>query len=293
MVEAPVGGRSIARLRADIDPAGLGFELMSYADDAQHSYRLFTQAREQGRLASDAKFLFAMPTPISPMAFVAEESRDATLPAYEAEQHRHVERVLASIPHDDLCIQWDMVQEVMAFEGRATSYTSKDAVTTTLTRLASWIPDDVEMGLHLCEGDRNLTVIPGVRGPAPRGPGRTLEGPDDATHVVECANALCSAIQRRVDFIHLPSWVNWTVPESFAPLSRLSLDEATQLYLGIVHPQDGTAGGRMRRAYAAQFLRRPFGISKPCGMVRYGDQAKFQSCATALKTLPTETKLAG
>ena len=66
-------------------------------------------------------------------------------------------KICATIPHDDLAIQWDVCQEVLAWEGyfpnRPASY--KEDITGMLARLGNAVPEPVELGYHLCNGTPN------------------------------------------------------------------------------------------------------------------------------------------
>jgi hypothetical protein len=53
----------------------------------------------------------------------------------------------------------------------------------------------------------------------------------------------------------------------FKPFGDLRIDPATELYLGVVHAQDGV-DGLERRIAAARSHIRDFGIATECGMAR-------------------------
>ena len=42
----------------------------------------------------------------------------------------------------------------------------------------------------------------------------------------------------------------------------------TELYLGVVHAEDGVAGAQRRIAAAQRYAGRPFGIASECGIAR-------------------------
>jgi hypothetical protein len=53
----------------------------------------------------------------------------------------------------------------------------------------------------------------------------------------------------------------------FAPLAELALPEGTELYLGLVHREDGAEGAR-RRIAAAEKVVPVFGVATECGIGR-------------------------
>jgi hypothetical protein len=58
----------------------------------------------------------------------------------------------------------------------------------------------------------------------------------------------------------------------FEPLSRLALAPETELYLGLIHPEDGAAGARERIAAARRHVQ-GFGAATECGWGREGAAA--------------------
>jgi hypothetical protein len=60
----------------------------------------------------------------------------------------------------------------------------------------------------------------------------------------------------------------WTKRAHWQPLAGLALEPTTQVYLGLLHAEDGAAGARERAAVAAEFLPE-FGLSTECGLGRH------------------------
>ena len=113
------------------------------------------------------------------------------------------------------------------------------------------IPDDVELGIHLCYGDFGATHF--------------IE-PIDAAKMVEAANALTRAIRHPLAYVHMPVPINRVDETFFRPLLGLALAPETELYLGVV-ARDGVEGTR-RRIEAAKHFAPNFGIATECGMAR-------------------------
>src|SRR5207248_6564881 len=153
-----------------------------------------------------------------------------------------------------LAIQWDVAVEFGILE-RAAPDTLDEAmkwVTEGLVRLASRVPEDVELGYHLCYGDAGH---------------KHFVEPADASKLVGVANAISAGARREINWIHMPVPRNRTDDAYFAPLRSLQLGPETELYLGLVHFTDGVEGTR-RRIAAAQRVVADFGVATECGLGR-------------------------
>jgi len=114
------------------------------------------------------------------------------------------------------------------------------------------VPRDVELGVHLCYGSYG---------------GRHWKEPESTANMVEVHNRLRAALDRPVDYLHMPVPVERSDEAYFAPLVGLKLDPRTKLFLGLVHDSDGVAGTRKRIATAARYAGN-FGIATECGFGR-------------------------
>ena len=65
----------------------------------------------------------------------------------------------------------------------------------------------------------------------------------------------------------MPVPINRDDDAFYAPLEGLKLPPGTELYLGLVHTQDGVEGTHRRIATAEKFVRE-FGIASECGVSR-------------------------
>lgn len=66
--------------------------------------------------------------------------------------------ICAAIPHHDLCIQWDVCHEMLIWDGQPLDMfpkvgTSHDEILRRMQRICASVPEDVELGVHLCYGD--------------------------------------------------------------------------------------------------------------------------------------------
>ncbi|MBH61336.1 MAG: hypothetical protein CL569_02570 [Alphaproteobacteria bacterium] len=81
------------------------------------------------------------------------------------------------------------------------------------------------------------------------------------------ANVIAAAVNRPIQWIHMPVPRDRPDDEYFQPLNKLKIEQATKLFLGLVHHTDGVEGTRSRVETAEKFIS-DFGISTECGMGR-------------------------
>jgi hypothetical protein len=114
------------------------------------------------------------------------------------------------------------------------------------------VPAGVELGYHLCYGDRGH---------------KHFKEPTDTANLVEVANGISTRVKRSIEWIHMPVPRNRSDDAYFAPLKTLKLKPGTELVLGLVHHTDGVDGTR-RRMQAARKVVKEFGIATECGLGR-------------------------
>jgi hypothetical protein len=243
------------KLRSPLSSNEITFERLGYADAAKASYAVFSQLKQAGLIPAGTCFQVSLPTPLAPVfAFITHSDQAAVGPAYEVAMLAELDQIAAAIPHHELAIQWDVAVEFGILESAtpAAFEDVKKIVVERLIRLADLVPEDVELGYHLCYGDA--------------GHKHFIE-PADASKLVEVANAISAGLRRKINWIHMPVPRNRTDDAYFAPLRRLTLHPETELYLGLVHFTDGVEGTR-RRIAAAQKVVTDFGVATECGMGR-------------------------
>ncbi len=236
----------------------LDFRPLGFADEAIASYRRFAERKAAGGFRADARFQVCLPTPYAPVySFVAYDSQEAVYPVYERAMLDELADIAAAIPANDLAIQWDVATEMSLFERVfPTPLADPDTVLIErLARLGDAVPEGVELGYHLCYGSMN---------------DRHWKEPEDLGKLVWTANAIARSVRRRIDWIHVPVPVERDDDAYFAPLDDLALAPETELYLGLVHHEDGVEGAR-RRIAAALPHRARFGIAAECGFGRMAD----------------------
>jgi hypothetical protein len=240
------------RLKPDVDEKRVAFDT-GYDRVAVSSYGTFRRLRDEGTIAEGVRFQFALPTPMATgLMYVSPNGRERYLRCYERSLLTALDHIVSSIPHKDLSIQFDVCQEVLLFENyfpeRVPDY--KETVYRQFGRLAAAVPDDVELGFHLCygsPGDQPLIRL------------------DDAQVLVELMNGIDAFVGRHVHFIHIPVPRHASDP-FFAPLARWRRPAGTQLYLGLLQYED--AAGNQARIAAARRVVRDFGVAAECGFGR-------------------------
>ncbi|MGE5146737.1 MAG: hypothetical protein ACM3N5_08305 [Candidatus Eiseniibacteriota bacterium] len=234
----------------DIDFGDLGFARAALA-----SWDVFKRLKDEGRVPAGCRFQVALPTAWAPVySFIAYDAQQAVEPVYEAALLGELRTILAVIPHDALAVQWDVATEMSWWERvyPAPFDDVEAGIIEHLARLCRAVPADVELGVHLCYGSMN---------------NRHWKEPADTGNLVAVANRLARALDRPIDWLHLPVPIDRSDDAYFAPLDQLSLGADTELYLGLLHLDDGVAGARARIAAAERHVGR-FGIAAECGLGR-------------------------
>jgi hypothetical protein len=253
------------RVRPGTTPDAAGFTT-GYAEMAIESWRLFERLAREGVIPATVKFQVSLPTPIAPTYNnMVPSDRPLLLPALTEHLLGEVEKIAASVPNDRLALQWDVCQEVLAWEGyyEPGPVDFRDETLAVLTRIGNAVPAAIEFGYHLCYGS-----------PADE----HCVQPKDTAIMVEMANAVSAGVARPIRFFHMPVPKNRTDDAYFAPLDNLRLHPETELYLGLVHHDD--AQGDRARLAAARRHARVDGVATECGMAR-GDPARLPALLAA------------
>lgn len=253
----PTNRFPLLTLGEGVSPADVRFGELGYAREARASYLDFVAAREDGTLPKNIRFQVCLPTPF---AVVSSVVVPAVLPAVEAAYEKamiaEVAALARHIPHNDLCIQWDVCNEMVIWDGQPSEAVPGDVshqqILDRMQRLCAAVPDDVELGLHLCYGDFGA---------------KHFVEPKDAGRMVDFANALSKAIKHKIAYIHMPVPVDRSDDAFHRPWRDLKLGDGTALFLGLVHAKDGVEGTKARIAAARRYAP-AFGIATECGMAR-------------------------
>jgi ubiquinone/menaquinone biosynthesis C-methylase UbiE len=247
------------RLRPGERAEEVRFGSLGYAAAAADSYRTFARLKRDGAIPSGVRFQVSLPTALAPIsAFVAPSDQAALEPRYEASLLQELEGILAAVPHEQLAVQWDTNVEMGMLEGWIPAWFGdvRAGVLERLLRLSRRVPPEVELGFHLCYGE-----------------GRWRHGqPTDACRLVQVANALATALDRPLNWVHLPVPAHANPDAYLAPLAELRPRPETELYLGLIDVADGVDGCQRRIRSAARHLAE-FGIATECGWGRRAPQS--------------------
>jgi hypothetical protein len=252
------------RLADGVDPAEVSWPDLGYADAYLGSYAIFTRLREEGVIPPGVRFQVEYPTPLASIGgYIVPEQQQALLGSYEQAMFADLARLLATIPHDEVAVQWDVAVEFGVLEeafapGGAQAF---DAIIASLARCVDQVPAEIPAGLHLCYGDYGH---------------QHFKQPESLALQVRVVNAVTAAAGRPVSF------VSFTVPQYqredsyFAPLGDLATGPGTELNFALVpyHPAEQTPGTTQAQvqlidaALAASPGGRQWGICTECGMGR-------------------------
>lgn len=241
------------RFKPSVDPSKVVFGT-GYDKAALASWQIFKQLRDAGEIGKDVRFQVSLPTPHSSgYLYVSGPARPTYFAVYERALLAALANIVKAIPAKDLSIQWDVCQEVLAFEGyfkdRPADY--KKQTFAMLGRLGDAVPAGIELGYHLCYGSPQ---------------DEHLVQPKDAALLVEMLEGIAGATKRRIDFFHIPVPKDRTDAAFYAPLKAWKRPAGTKLYLGLLH-HDDDAGDKKRIATARTFID-DFGLSAECGWGR-------------------------
>jgi len=253
----PSTGFRLFRMADGVKPEEIRFGELGYAREARASYLDFLAARKRKEIPAAARFQVCLPTPTAVIsAYVVAEDFLAVERAYEKAMLADVKAICHHIPHRDLCLQWDVCNEMILWDGQPQSMVpghgmTRDDLIARLKRICAAVPKDVELGIHLCYGDFDA---------------RHFVEPRDAGAMASFANAIAKAVRHKLAYIHMPVPIARDDDAFFRPLKDLKLQKGTELFLGVVHG-DGAEATR-RRIAAAHAHVGDFGIATECGMAR-------------------------
>jgi hypothetical protein len=227
---------------------------------------MFDRLQQAGVIPPKVKFQICIPTPIAPTYNnMVPSDRPKLLPALTEHFAGEVAKIAQALPNDRIALQWDVCQEVLAWEGYYEPGPVDVRVETidVLAKVGDAVPAAIELGYHLCYGS-----------------------PADE-HMVQPKDAGSWSRSR------MRSPQKWRVPIQFftcrcpraaatTPISRRSKSCSSamrpELYLGLIHHDD--ARGDAARLAAARRHARVDGIGTECGMAR-GDPARLPALLAA------------
>lgn len=236
----------------------LAFGPLGYAKAAAASYEVFRSLKSRGDVPPECRFQVSLPTPLAPTAmFVTLPDQEIVEPVYERRMVEELAEITSSVPAGELAIQWDVAVEFALLE-EVWEHRFDDvrqAVIDRLARIGQYVPAGVEVGYHLCYGNKGS---------------KHFKEPADTALMVHIAQGVVDQVDRQVDWVHLPVPIDRADDAYYRPLADLRLAPETELYLGLIHLADGVEGGRERVAAAHRHVSK-FGIAGECGFPIRGD----------------------
>ena len=89
-----------------------------YAEMAIQSWQLFDRLQQDGVIPAGVKFQISLPTPIAPTYNnMVPTDRPALIPVLTTHMLGEVTAIAQALPNDRIALQWDVCQEVIAWEG--------------------------------------------------------------------------------------------------------------------------------------------------------------------------------
>jgi hypothetical protein len=260
-------GMPKVRLADGVTADAISWPNLGYADAYTESFGIFDRLQAEGVIPAGIRFQVEYPTPLASInAWVVDEQQDLLEGSYERALFADLQRVLSTIPHDRLAVQWDVAVEFGILDGGfgVGEHQSFDAVIERLARCVEQVPGEVPVGLHLCYGDYKH---------------RHFKEPESLATQVEVVNRLNAQARRQVSFFA------FTVPQYqrdaayFAPLRGLRIRSGTEIYFALVpyHPDEqepGTTAEQVRLidenlvTHPGNGGPIPWGICTECGMAR-------------------------
>lgn len=139
---------------------------VAYDIVALESYEVFKKLREEGLLPKSARFLVALPSPLTVTALYARKDFQVEFEElYEAAMMRALEKIQDRISSEELSIQWDCPFELgmmdrAEFPDRDTDPwwegTMLEGAVSRLARLCGSVKEGAEVGMHLCYGELKI-----------------------------------------------------------------------------------------------------------------------------------------
>src|SRR5262249_23391331 len=137
-----------ARLRPGVKPEDVKFDNIGYADWAIESYAIFKRLKQVGDVPATTRFQISLPSVrVVVLSRTTPEAIPVVMPAYARAMRAEIARMAAVLPHDEFAIQWDCTEPAQYESMHANQRAELNKV---LSEYASYVPDDIELGYHLC-----------------------------------------------------------------------------------------------------------------------------------------------
>lgn len=236
-----------------------------YPAHAASSYQKFCELREQGVIPQGVRFQQCIPFPDDAVrTCTSDADAMATLvDGYIEIVKQDVQEICATIPHEDLQLQWDVNWETVAIEHGdhlpdappmqfKPHGSAWDRYLRYVRELNAAVPESVPLGMHLCYGDLHH---------------KHFKDPEDLRASVDMANRAVQESPRPIQYFHMAVPRHRDDDAYFAPLQDLDIGDAT-IYAGLVHYTDGVEGSINRLNVLKRHYDGPTGVATECGLGR-------------------------
>ena len=255
------------RLADGVSADAISWPNLGYADAYITSFGIFDRLQADGVIPPDVRFQVEYPTPLASInAWVVDAQQDLLEPSYQAAIFADLQRLLATLPHERIAVQWDVAVEFGILDvgfgiGESQSF---DAIVDRLAQCVEQVPAEVPVGLHLCYGDYKH---------------RHFKEPESLTTQVAVVNRLNAQARRQVSFLAFTVPQYQRDPAYFAPLRGLRIRPGTEIYFALVpyhadEQEPGTTAEQVRLIdeylvdHPSNGGRPAWGICTECGMAR-------------------------
>src|SRR4029077_12425243 len=111
--------------------------------------------QQEGVIPAGVKFQISLPTPIAPTYNnMVPTDRPALIPVLTTHLLGEVAAIAQALPNDRIALQWDVCQEVIAWEGyyEPGPVDFREETIAELIAIGEGVPAAIELGYHLCYG---------------------------------------------------------------------------------------------------------------------------------------------
>lgn len=250
--------KQTVRMREGLRASDLEFEALHYLPNALASYEIFSRLKREGHIPATTRYQISIPSAFTSCIYFDYDQVRALWPAYEAALFRDVRKILNAIPHDQVAISWDVVEFGISLANPEPIDRYEFAeLAAAIARAISIVPASVECGLHFCYGGHNSNGMPRV--------GLNRRDINDTALMTRFFGAIRAQVARPINWLHIPVPRPHDRPEYFEPLRDLERHGETELFLGLLYPDDGLERTQQKLA-VAQSCVGEFGIAAACGL---------------------------
>jgi hypothetical protein len=246
------------RMEEGVKPTDLEFETLHYFPNARASFEIFSRLKREGLIPPQTRYQVSIPSAFTGCIYFDYDQMRELWPAYEAALFRDVQRIVASIPNDELAIGWDIVEFGISLANPDPLERYEfDELADAISRAINIVAPTVQCGMHFCYGGHNSNGMPRA--------GLNRREIKDTALMAQFFNAIRARAKRKINWLHVPVPRPHGNAEYFEPLRDLKRDADTELYLGLLYVDDGVDRTK-EKLKVAQSCVGAFGVAAACGL---------------------------